>query len=63
MKEKWFSRQKKTEGIHHQYTCLSWNVERSSSSLNERKLIGDMKTYKTIIHTCKYNYIVRFRIL
>lgn len=47
MKERYrLSKTNKALGVHHHWTCLTGNAERSSSSSKERTLINNVKTSK-----------------
>ena len=60
-KNKEFPSQRKAEGVHHNYTGLTGNVKRNSSSWDKRMLFSNKKIYDSKKLTGKY--IVKFKIL
>lgn len=50
------ARKTKAKEVHHHYSCLTENAERSSSSWKYRMLVSNMKTYKV------YNTLVNVTI-
>ena len=64
MEDKDFLRQRKGEGVHHHYTCLTKNGKRGSSSWNKEHKMAIQKSHETAIKlTVKGKYVEKYRIL
>lgn len=62
-RDKDFSRETKTEEVHHYQTCLTRNAEQISTSLNKKMPNNTMKVYESINLTGKGNCNHKHRIL